>query len=70
MRAFEHFNSSGAPCPICGTVDDKPPVLISIQGTSNDGICEAVQVHLDCINLIAYRDNGKIVIEMQFEEIK
>lgn len=70
MRTFEHFNQSGAPCPICGTVDDKPPVLVAIHGTENDGVCEALQVHLDCINLTAYRENGRIIFGMAAEEIK
>jgi hypothetical protein len=70
MRTFKHFNQSGAPCPICGTVDDKPPVLVPIYGTEDDGICEALQIHLDCINLTAYRENGRIILGMAAEEIK
>lgn len=68
MRAFDHFNQSGDPCPICGTVDDKPTVLVAIHGTENDGICEALQIHLDCIKLTAYRDNGQIFLGMAAEE--
>lgn len=70
MRTFDRFNTSGAPCPICGTHAAKPPVLIPIHGTEDDGICEALQVHLDCINLTAYRENGKIILGMAAEEIK
>lgn len=64
MRTFEHFNANGKPCPLCGTREDKPPVLVAIAGTEDDGICEALQVHLDCIDLTAYRKYGKIVFEM------
>lgn len=56
MRTFDHFNKHGAPCPICGTHDDKPPVLISIDGTEDDGISEALQVHLECIQLRVRRN--------------
>ena len=53
MKVFEHFNQSGNDkCPICETADDKQTVLIGIQGTQRDGIMEAKQVHLDCIELI------------------
>ena len=68
MKTFKHFNQSGEPCPICGTVDDKPPVLIPLNDTECDGICEAVQIHLDCINLTAYRKNGEIMLGMVAKE--
>jgi hypothetical protein len=50
MNTFEHFNQSSI-CPICGTKDDKTAVLIPIDGTDDSGICEGMQVHLDCIKL-------------------
>lgn len=56
MRTFEHFNASTVPCPICGTKEDKPPVLIPIDGTGDGKIAEAIQVHLDCIELRAKRN--------------
>jgi len=64
MKIFEHFNNSGEPCPICNTRDDKPAVLIAIDGTQFDGICEAMQVHIDCIELTAYKTNEKILFAM------
>jgi len=70
MKIFNHFNSSGTPCPICGTVEDSPPVLIPIHGTKDDNICEALQVHLKCIELSAYRDGSKIILAMVVKEIK
>ena len=66
MRIFEHFNQSGDPCPICGTVDDKPPVLVAIHGTGDGRICEAMQIHLDCINLTAHVDGDSVVMGMGF----
>ncbi len=50
MKTFEHFNQSTI-CPICGTKDDKAAVLIPIDDTDKEGICECMQVHFDCIRL-------------------
>jgi len=50
MRPFKHFNQSSL-CPICKTNEDRPPILIPIDDTEDDNNCEALQVHLDCINL-------------------
>ena len=53
MRVFEHFNASfGSICPICGTSADRPTILVPIQGTEEDGICEAQQVHKQCYELV------------------
>ena len=46
-RTFEHFPKD-KPCPVCGTSDDGECILVSIDGTINDGICEATPVHLWC----------------------
>lgn len=54
MRSFEHPNMDGFVCPICKTSDDKPIVLIGISGTEDDGIMEAHQYHVDCIELTEY----------------
>jgi len=62
MRTFEKFNDSGSPCIICGTKKNTPPVLIPINGTEEDNISEAEQVHLDCINLRMVKESDKIVI--------
>ena len=51
MRIFEHPNMEGFKCPICGTAEDKPVVLIGIDGTEEDGNIEARQYHLSCIEL-------------------
>jgi hypothetical protein len=72
MRTFEHFNASGAPCPICGTNEDKPPVLIPIDGTEDDGIEEAMQVHLECLQLRVKKSfrGDEMMIYQLAEEIK
>jgi hypothetical protein len=63
MRAFDHPNMShGFKCPICKTNDDKPVVLICINGTQDDGIAEAHQYHLDCIELLEYDMADDILI--------
>lgn len=55
MRVFPHFNDNGPPCPACKTREDKPTVLIPIPGTEKGGICEARQVHADCVAaVVAY----------------
>jgi hypothetical protein len=57
MRTFDHPNVSGGwRCPICGTSDDKPVVLIGIDGTQEGGIMQANQYHLDCIDLAETRN--------------
>ena len=54
MQIFNHFNCNGkqTECPVCKKNDDKPVVLIGINGTQEDGIIQAVQVHVDCVELI------------------
>ena len=52
MRVFEHPNfGEGVTCPICDTAEDKPTVLVGIDGTEDGAIIEAMQVHLDCLDL-------------------
>jgi len=50
MKIFKQFNTSGN-CFICNTNENKPCVLIPKDNTEDDGIEEAEQVHIDCINL-------------------
>lgn len=53
MRTFEHFNSDhGEVCPVCKTANDCETVLVPIPGTERDGICEAMQVHKRCYDLV------------------
>jgi len=51
MKTFDHFNPDGEPCPICGKRDGTPAVLIPVDGTEEDGIIQAVQVHVGCLDL-------------------
>lgn len=68
MRTFDHPNMTNFRCPICGTADDKPVVLLPIIGTEDGNICEAKQFHFDCIDLIY--DSVIGVVYHKFEEIK
>jgi len=50
MKIFEHFNAHGIDlCPICGTNDDKPTILIPILGTEEGYNVQAIQVHEECL---------------------
>ncbi len=50
MREFKHYPSSDK-CLICNTNEDKPCILVGIDGTQEDNIIEAIPVHSDCIEL-------------------
>jgi len=52
MRIFDHPNLDGFVCPICGTSEDKPVTLVGILETLHDGIMQAKQIHVDCIDLL------------------
>jgi UDP-N-acetylmuramoylalanine-D-glutamate ligase len=55
------MNTSGKDvCPICNTQDKKQVVLIIKSGTQEGNIAQAVQVHLDCLNLIYDEENQLI----------
>ena len=50
MRLFEHFPQGGKiKCPICGTEEDRPCVLLPIDGTWDGYNCEAAPTHAGCI---------------------
>ena len=51
MIQFEHPNMNGFNCPVCHTRTDAPVVLVPIEGTESDGVCEALQVHSECYKL-------------------
>lgn len=58
MRVFEHMNTSnGDKCPVCLTNEDKPVVLVAIEGTFKDGLHQAIQIHMDCLELTYSKDN-------------
>ncbi len=48
MRTLEHFPSDST-CPICGTKEDSPSMLVPIDGTGDGRIAETQPVHVACI---------------------
>jgi hypothetical protein len=53
MRTFAHFPRGGyrfAVCPICKTFDDKPCLLIPVDGTNDGSIVQAAPVHVECLD--------------------
>ena len=62
MRVFDEPNMINFKCPICNTADKKPVVLVGIDGTRHGGNIEAVQVHIDCIDLTMYTRGGDRII--------
>lgn len=65
MRVFEHPNMEGFKCPVCGTSDDFPVVLIGIYGTQEGFNVQAEQIHLKCLELTWYRDEGLIAMQIR-----
>ena len=63
MRVFNHPNMDGFKCPICKTNEDSPVVLMGIYGTQDGGIMQAEQMHVKCLELTWYRDDGLIVMQ-------
>jgi hypothetical protein len=45
---------------ICGKKDDKNCCLIHIDGTEDGNICEAEQIHIDCLELRINKQLGVI----------
>jgi hypothetical protein len=52
MKVFQGFNQAGAACPVCGTKDDKPTVLVPTPGTEVGDRMVAKQVHEDCAVIV------------------
>ncbi len=64
-RVFNHPNMLDFQCPVCGTAADKPVVLIPTGGTQRGGICEAKQVHVDCLlENAVYYEGGFISVRI------
>jgi len=56
MRVFENFNSShNHVCLVCKKGHDAKTVLVCIDGTLNEGLEQAKQIHLDCITGLEFR---------------
>ncbi len=51
MREFKHPNMTNFKCPLCRSSKDLPVVLVPVEGTENDGVVEAEQVHTECFRL-------------------
>ena len=52
MRIFKEGNwNTKETCPICKTQKKGEVVLIAIEGKQKGFNCEALQVHLDCLDL-------------------
>lgn len=65
MRVFEHPNMSNDwVCPICRFPVDHPVVLVKIFGTEDDGIVEAEQVHVHCLDLWWSKDQCAIYMSV------
>jgi len=71
MKIFEHMNTDDK-CPICGTNEDKPVTLIGVVGTEEDNNMEAVQIHIDCLDLLYYPKetdfNSGLIVQRIFDE--
>ena len=48
MKVFQQFPSENATCPVCGTGKKGKCVLVPIDGTDKDGLCEAQPFHFKC----------------------
>ena len=60
MRKFPHFNKSNDDiCPICKKNDDKETTLVALDGTADDGIEQAIQIHTSCIYNLDFRVSAK-----------
>ena len=65
MRVFKEPNTDiEFVCPICKTSDIKPVTLVGIVGTEEGNNMKAIQVHIDCLQLVMIDDKetGKKVI--------
>lgn len=65
MRTFEQFQATSE-CPICHSNENKPCILVAIDGTEDGNICEAQPVHVDCLmeTRWSYRKDLKIIYTM------
>lgn len=62
MRVFEEPNlSNGWKCPICNQGTAGQVILAGKAGTEDDGIAEAEQFHLECIELV-YHEREKVLL--------
>jgi len=76
MKIFKGMNTSGKDvCPICKTKDKKKVVLIPKEGTGDNPNkkfqnYEAIQVHLDCLDLWYNEEMGFIYQKINLKKMK
>ena len=67
MRVFPKPNHLGDwKCPICNLSDDGEVILAAIQGTQVGRISEAMQIHLNCVELTIHDSVG--IIFMRYKD--
>lgn len=69
VRTFKEFPKESV-CPLCGTNENRECILVPIDGTDHEGICEAAPTHLRCVvtNIWLYRDKQVIAAWTPFVE--
>lgn len=73
MRIFREPNvEQGFICPICKTSDKSPVTLVGVSETEEDGRMNAIQVHVDCLQLVVVdlEQEGKNKVIIHAGEIK
>lgn len=61
MRSFPLPNlCNNWKCPICGKNTEEPVVLIPIEGTEEEGLMQAEQFHVSCINLVYRKPSSSV----------
>lgn len=64
-RTFDHFPETDI-CPVCKTSNDGVTVLIPIDGTGEDNICQAAPLHLKCAVAKHYdKEHGLFYIRVE-----
>lgn len=63
MKTFEEGNWSNDVCPICKTQNKGKVVLVGIDGTESGNNIQAIQIHLDCIEL-RYNLDKKVIYQI------
>lgn len=66
MRIFKGSNiDNNWVCPICKENTDKEVTLVGIDGTQDGYNIQAEQVHIDCLELIYYKDKNIIAMVIE-----
>ena len=62
-RTFKHFPED-LECIVCGTSKDGECVLIPKDNTSDGNVCEAVPVHVSCLEGMRYSEEGSLIYKV------